>query len=167
MKGFTGVIRRHHKMFSAHFKNSCLFQFIQSQLKKLLKFLKFLDLANYNPLHLLLYIFTCTNMKTKKLQQFHMYSSFNCSANIMLKVNLERGKQMFSHKKIFLKRRYPGSLSFQSAPAHKVSHHTYPIGKNYESAFNLAVYTAEIPTRRTSACRIMKCLKHYKAFITF
>lgn len=95
-----------------------------------------------------------------------MYSQFNCSANIMLKVNLETGKQMFSQKEIFLKRRYPGSLSFQSASAHKISHHTYPTGKNYESASNLTVYIAEIATLTTSARNIIKHLKHYKAFIT-
>lgn len=74
----------------------------------------------------------------------------------MLKVNLERRKQMFSQKEIFLKRRYPGSLSFQSAPAHKISHHTYPTGKNYESASDLTVYIAEIPTLRISVHKIIK-----------
>jgi len=76
----------------------------------------------------------------------------------MLKVNLETGKQMLSQKQIFLKRRYPGSLSFQSAPAHKISHHAYTTGKNYESASDLTVCRAAIPTLRTSACNIIKSL---------
>jgi len=82
----------------------------------------------------------------------------------MLEVILKTGKQMFSPKETFLKRRYPGSLSFQSAPAHRISHHAYTTGKRTDQP-PTELYVTEIPALGTPPLSLITLWFSCKCFI--